>query len=645
MKAYEYIIKITTNSAQSALDRLRVSAGRTETGTERLAKTVRSSGTEMERASAKSRGLSSSLGGLGRSVMGLIGAYAGFHTVTGIAKLGMDMEQTRVSFDTMLGSVEAANATIVKLNNFSNVTPFTNDQVLRAGKSLTAFKVQGDQLLPTLQRIGDIAAGTGKDFNELTTIYGKAKIAGTLYAEDINQLIEAGIPVMGEFAKILGVQESQVKKLASEGKLSFGALEEAFTRMTSEGGMYFNLMAKQAETAGGKWSTLIGKAQMVGIRIGEALNPAIKSLSEMGIAILDSDKALIGIAGTLGIAATAWGAYKLQVWYASLANKGFEFSLKRIGTAIRGIPILGWVVMAIEGLALLYQYSETFRGVVWGIWEASKAAFGGFSEFITEIWGSVKLIAEGVWEIYSGIYAGLFKLLGEGWSLLKNLWGKATSFFSGVWDNIIGGIDTASVYLKTGINAMIENVKSFFRPLTDWLGDLFNPLLDSFNSVFSSIKSMAINFLNSSGGWLAEKLGIDVEGILSGLNKIKLGAEKATGAASLYGNKIGDAAKNGYNESLEKSRKAAGVNQVGGDDRSPADPFADPTKPDPTKSVIDGITGGGKKSVNVTVNLGKLNENINITTNNLQEGVGQIEDKFMDMLTRVLGSVNYAAAQ
>ena len=165
-------------------------------------------------------------------------------------------EQTRASFETFLKSAEKADALLGQLNRFSAQTPFSSEQVNDAAKALLAFGVSEEKVIENLKEIGTIAAATGKDFNELTTIYGKARTAGVLFAEDINQLIEAGVPVLDEFATILGTTPDKVKKLASEGKISFSVLEGAFKNLTSEGGRFAGLLEKQGETAKGLGSTL-----------------------------------------------------------------------------------------------------------------------------------------------------------------------------------------------------------------------------------------------------------------------------------------------------------------------------------------------------------------------------------------------------
>lgn len=193
-------------------------------------------------------------------------------------ELAAKYETLRTSFTTFLGSAAKADEVLGQLNQFSTATPFTPDQVNEAGKALLAFGFTSEQLVPTLKQIGDVSAATGKDFNELALIYGKARTAGTLYAEDINQLTEAGIPIIAEFAKQLGVSEGQVKKLASEGKIGFAELEKAFRNMTSEGGRFFGLTEAQSKTLSGRISTLQGDFDNLRRAIGEKLAPAVGGL-------------------------------------------------------------------------------------------------------------------------------------------------------------------------------------------------------------------------------------------------------------------------------------------------------------------------------------------------------------------------------
>jgi tape measure domain-containing protein len=220
------------------------------------------------------------------------GTFAGLFAFQGIQALGQQItglsqravglaisaEQTQVAFETFLGSAEKARDVIAQLNEFSELTPFEPDEVIRAGQSLLAFGLEADKLEGTLKALGDISAGTGTNFNELAELFGKARVQGRLFGEDINQLTGRGIPVIAEFAKQFGVAESEVKGLVTAGKIGFPELEKAFQNLTSEGGKFFDLTAKQSQTLGGRISTLTGNFNALLRTIGERLIPAVSTV-------------------------------------------------------------------------------------------------------------------------------------------------------------------------------------------------------------------------------------------------------------------------------------------------------------------------------------------------------------------------------
>lgn len=195
-------------------------------------------------------------------------------------KAAVEYETLSTQFSVFLGSAEKATQVLADLNKFSIETPFTPDEVNKAGRSLLAFGVATENLIPTLKAVGDVSSAVGKDFNELAQIYGKAKTANQLFAEDINQLTGAGIPIIEELAKVMGVGADQVKKLGSQGKIHFAELEKAFQNMTSEGGRFSGMMDKMSQTTAGLISTIEGKLQDELRNIGLAMLPTIKTIVE-----------------------------------------------------------------------------------------------------------------------------------------------------------------------------------------------------------------------------------------------------------------------------------------------------------------------------------------------------------------------------
>ena len=220
------------------------------------------------------------IAGLGVKALGAIGGVTALFAalkkgISGAAEL----EQLNISFEVFLGSAQKAKEVIGKLKDFEKKTPFDSEQVNKAGRALLAFGFSTEELIPQLTRVGDVAAGTGKDFNELALIYGKAKTQGLIQGEELNQLAEAGIPIYAELAKVLGTSESKIRKLGEQGKIQFGDLEQVFKNLTGEGGRFAGLMDKQSQSVSGLFSTLKSAFDGLLNSLGTALLPAIKEIT------------------------------------------------------------------------------------------------------------------------------------------------------------------------------------------------------------------------------------------------------------------------------------------------------------------------------------------------------------------------------
>lgn len=420
-------------------------------------------GAGVANAQRQTNGLGSSVGKIGGLVAGAFSVYAIAGFAKQIVTAGTSMEQTRVQFETFTGSAKKGNEVIAQLQKFSLATPFDDDQVLAAGKSLLAFGVGTDELQSKLTAIGNISSATGKNFNELTTIYGKAKTAGTLYAEDINQLVEAGIPIIDEFAKQLGVPTSQVKKLASQGKISFDMLEKGFDSLGGASGKWGDLMEKQSKTLAGRWSSLVGFAQNLGATLGEAMLPFLGKLVDAGGEILawiktnkdsfgmmfdplrrafkplfDSFKRIqesLGLTGDIGTTLTTVMNY--------------------VGYAIQLIS--PFIEMAATALGKLYESVAKVVKVFWNYLQTNKEAqsnlltfynvfktvFGAIGDIAGKIFGGIATTIDGILnKDFSKIGKGLADIVFSGSDVVMNsktwdgLNDKAPRLENSFWDRI-----------------------------------------------------------------------------------------------------------------------------------------------------------------------------------------------------------------
>lgn len=219
-------------------------------------------------------------GMLGTGIMSGMGRVAGptalaAGLILGLKKAGEIASANavmQIKTEVLIGNKEGASKLIADLKELGARTPLEFPDLQEAGNMLVAFGEAADAVPATLRRIGDVSTGVGARIGEIAEIYGKARVAGTLFAEDINQLTGRGIPVIQEFARILGVQESEIKKLGSEGKLTFPLLEAAFINLTKEGGKFGGMMEKMAQTSAGKWSTVKDDVSAIAGEFGKPID-------------------------------------------------------------------------------------------------------------------------------------------------------------------------------------------------------------------------------------------------------------------------------------------------------------------------------------------------------------------------------------
>jgi tape measure domain-containing protein len=275
------------------------SIGRLELGMNKLEKAGRAAGVSLKETAKGA--------GTGKQVFeNFFGAFTKVGLITAaIAAVGKfvsysvnlaeQISTAKRSLEGFTGSAAEAEKIVNSLIATGQKNFIPTEDILAAGKSLLAFGENADNLPDVLGRIADISAATGKNFNELANIYGKARTSGVLFAEDINQLTDAGIPIIQEFAKQLGVSTSEVKKLASEGKISFEELQLAFFNLTKEGAKFADQAQAQSQTISGAWTRLVSVVQpaieWIGDKISYVVTGALNILSDLaeGIGSLFSD--------------------------------------------------------------------------------------------------------------------------------------------------------------------------------------------------------------------------------------------------------------------------------------------------------------------------------------------------------------------
>lgn len=222
------------------------------------------------------------------SALKFLGGLAIGAGLVSLAKTGveaaMQMENLSAQFKVMTGSAEKAKVVLDDIAKFAAATPFDKLSLADAGKTLMAFGIQADSIVPTLRMLGDVAGPSAEKLKSLALVYGQIKSAGKLQGQDLMQLINQGFNPLNIIAEKTGMSMTDLKDAMAKGAISADMVTTAFEAATSKGGLFYNNLAEQSQTLAGKISTLKDNFVTALQNMAEAFFPLMKAAVDMAIA-------------------------------------------------------------------------------------------------------------------------------------------------------------------------------------------------------------------------------------------------------------------------------------------------------------------------------------------------------------------------
>lgn len=267
-------------------------------------------------------------------------------------------QQLEIAFSTILKSKEKADKLMSELVDIAAKTPFDLQGVASSAKQMIAYGSSAENVGDELVMLGNVAAGVGSQLSEIAYLYGTLRTQGRAYAVDIRQFAGRGIPIYEELAKVLGVTKDEVSGLVKEGKVGFKEVEQAFKNMTSESGIYYNLMQEQSKSLTGQlsnlgdaWDTMLNEIGKDTQGIASAGISGLKGLIENYETV---GKILIGLIATYGTYKTALIVVRIaqdtltaRMELAILVTKAQTIAQKALNTVMKANPyVLAATVLA-----------------------------------------------------------------------------------------------------------------------------------------------------------------------------------------------------------------------------------------------------------------------------------------------------------
>lgn len=228
-----------------------------------------------------------------------------------------EFQKTEIAFGTMLKSTDKAKALMGQMVELAAKTPFSLQDVSTGAKQLLAFQVPAEQVVDTLTRMGNIAAGLGVPLGRINLVYGQVMAKGKLAGDDLRQFTEAGIPMLAELAKKFNTSTAEISKMVTAGKIGFKDVQDVLFSMTNEGGMFFNLMEKQSASLSGKMSNLEDAIDQMFNKMGQKSEGFLSDAIDSASYLVDNYEEVLSI---LGVLITTYGAYRAALMLVSASQ-------------------------------------------------------------------------------------------------------------------------------------------------------------------------------------------------------------------------------------------------------------------------------------------------------------------------------------
>jgi tape measure domain-containing protein len=449
----------------------------------------------------KAKYVSAAAGGL---AFGMIKGAAGIQAMTS-------------QWETLLGSADKADAMFQRIKDFSSSTPFQLEDLNTGSQRLKAFGIEEEKIIETMRMLGDTAGGNAQKLDTMTRAFGKTSAKGKASMEELNMMIDAGVPILGTLADMYGKSEAQIIKMASTGSISSDMITSAFQKMTSEGGQFYKGMERQSQTLNGKISTLKDNFFLLGAGFGETLLKPVGKLTDFVTNLVkkfqnmsDTGKkvvvfltlftaglapALLIIGKIIGLAGTAVKVAKmlkgaiLAVNTVLMAN---PIALVVIGVA----ALIAIIVLLIKNLD---KVKEKARDVILGI-----GTFFNQAKELSDL--AVMILVKQLmlwflmfWNWFSDRFPGLAQIVSDTFSLIEDLAGSSFGFFKSLFQGLFalftGDIDgfkdhfiSAFSFLQEYFASLIDFMGIDIGKLWGWIEPLYNFLTGKLSGAVDKIR-------------------------------------------------------------------------------------------------------------------------------------------------------------
>ena len=546
-------------SATKQLDEAQAQAERSSKG---LSGALASMGDAAADAAEKSGGLGQKLMDgfktMGKGALLGVGAKAGTAVMDGVhtaMSKGFDRLQSIEQAEKMLEGLGHSASTVDTImdNAMTSVkgTAFGFGEAASMAATFVGAGVkEGDELTRVLKLVGDTAAITGSDFQEMGSIWTKVASNQKLSTEEMNQLMDRGLGLLPALQEKYGVTAEEARKMVTEGKISFedfaGAMEEMVGGAAQGMGETFSGSLSNMNAALGRFGAkllepVFANAPAVFSAVGAAvdelgkkLEPVITQISEwlapkmqylaetvvpmladaflgvidklisMGEWVQRNSEWLGPLVAGIGGAVAAFAAVEGVMVAASKAVDLAANSMKLLMLAMNANPIM-LVISAIAALVagLTYFFTQT---------ETGQRLWAQFTEFLQSAFQSA---SDAVVDAISWLIVK-WNEAQQAWDAASAAMRAAADWLRDKFNEVITSIVLKFIEWQNNVNQVITVIKALFGSFADKVRESSNQAVSYVREIPGKIKSA----FNGARSWLVDSGRQMIQGLIDGIKSM-----------------------------------------------------------------------------------------------------------------------------
>lgn len=457
-----------------------------------------------EKATERLKDRAEQAAGAFRNIVAAVASLATIRAVIGIAdemqnirtrigQLPQTVGDAGAAFDEVAARASAAG---VKIDAYASL--YT--KVGNAAKDY--IKTQEDLLgiTDTISQALVVGGASAQEASAVMTQFSQALASGVLQGDEFRSMAEAAPQYLDKLSETMKIPREQLKKMASDGKLTAKAVIEA-TRQMSD---YFGEKFKEIPMTVGRAMTVVGNrfARMLD-KMNRDSN-FVTTIANLILAGFDKIEAGVGklvevfggwnnLLRFVGIAVgVAFGAKALAILSAFRAA-----SLLAMLPFIKIIAIITAVALVLEDLYVWIQGGDSLIGSLIGPWQEWAPYVMAVINMVRDavVWfgeaiGAVAAMIVGMLTLDGNLFmAGLEGLTAMLWSVIQQWWAYLVESFKVAWN----AVSQFFVDAMTALGKMIYD--AIFAPIVNAVRDAWNSVKGAISGAWEGAK----NFVGAGG--------------------------------------------------------------------------------------------------------------------------------------------------